>query len=184
MANSQIHFFRDGVHTHLVLPASILLQKIPALKEHLQDAHWVRIGWGDFKYYGASHQSFLSAIRALFLPSTAVIAVLGINSIRDQITTTNRIYSIDSSQAIEEALAGFIASYFNQGPQGHLTQVREKPSGEVFFKARGIYMFINTCNNWTSRGLRIAGLRCLPLLNFFPGQVEKSVRRNGYLPLA
>jgi hypothetical protein len=44
-------------------------------------------------------------------------------------------------------------------------------------------MFINTCNNWTSRGLRIAGLRCLPLLNFFPGQVEKSVRRNGYLPL-
>ena len=183
MASSQIHFFRDGVHTHLVLPASILLKNIPALKTPLQDSLWVRIGWGDFKYYGASQQTFLSAMRALFLPSKAVIAVLGICSIREQISDTNRIYSIDSNQAIEEALAGFIASYFKQGPKGQLTQVREKPSGEVFFKARGIYMFTNTCNNWTSRGLRVAGLRCQPLLNVFPGQVEKSVRRNGYLPL-
>ena len=183
MSNSQIHFFRDGIHTHLVLPAAVVLKNIPALEEHLQDCPWVRLGWGDFKYYGASKQTFISAIRALFLPSTAVISVLGINSIRDQISATNHIYSIDSSQAIEDALAGFIASYFKQGSQGQLTQVREKPSGEVFFKARGIYMFTNTCNNWTSRGLRIAGLRCRPLFNFFSGQVEQSVRRNGYMPL-
>jgi len=183
MSNAQIHFFRDGIHTHLVLPTTVVLKNIPALKEHLQDCPWVRFGWGDFKYYGASQQTFISAMRALFLPSTAVIAVLGINSIRDQISATNRIYSIDSNQTIEEALAGFVASYFKQRSQGQLTQVREKPNGEVFFKARGIYMLTNTCNNWTSRGLRIAGLRCLPLLNFFPGQVEKSVRRNGYLPL-
>lgn len=183
MSDSQIHFFRDGIHTHLVLSAAVVLKNIPALEEHLQDCPWVRFGWGDSKYYGASQQTFISAMRALFLPSTAVIAVLGLNSIRDQISATNRIYSIDSNQKVEQALAGFISSYFKQGSQGQLTQVREKPSGEVFFKARGIYMLSNTCNNWTSRGLRIAGLRCHPLFNFFPGQVEQSVRRNGYLPL-
>lgn len=183
MSISQIHFFRDGIHTHLVLPASVLLQTIPALKEHLQDNPWARIGWGDFQYYGSSQQTLFSAARALLLPSTAVIAVLGVNSIRDQITDSNRVYSIDSNQLITEAVAQFITGYFKQDKQGQLTQVRKKPSGEVFFKARGIYMFTNTCNNWTSRGLRIAGLRCLPLLNFLPGQVEQSVRRNGYLPL-
>ncbi|MGB0450473.1 MAG: DUF2459 domain-containing protein, partial [Porticoccaceae bacterium] len=168
---------------HLVLPASILLQNIPALQEQLQDCRWARIGWGDFQYYGSPQQTFLSAMRALLLPSAAVIAVLGINSIREQKSETNRIYSIDSNQEITEALGQFIADYFKPDNQGQLTQVREKPGGEVFYKARGIYMLINTCNNWTSRGLRIAGLRCRPLFNFFPGQVEQSVLRNGYLPL-
>jgi|TARA_B110000879_G_C11181335_1_gene518541 uncharacterized protein (TIGR02117 family) len=183
MSDSQIHFFRDGVHTHLVLPACILMQTIPALKDQLQDCLWARIGWGDIEYYGSPQQTYLGAIRALFLPSAAVMGVLGFNDIHAQVSDTNRVYSINSSQTIEAAVAGFIADYFKQDPQGQLTQVREKPNGEAFFKAHGIYMFINTCNNWTSRGLRIAGLRCLPLLNFFPGQVEKSVRRNGYLPL-
>jgi uncharacterized protein (TIGR02117 family) len=183
MSDSKIHVFREGFHTHLVVPASLLLEYIPALKQQLQNCPWARIGWGDFQYYGAPQQTLLSAARALLLPSTAVIAVLGVNSIHDQVSSTNRVYSIKSNQRIEDALAQFIAGYFRQGSQGQLTQVRKKPSGEVFFKARGIYMFINTCNNWTSRGLRIAGLRCQPLLNFFPGQVEKSVRRNGYMPL-
>ena len=183
MSDSQIHFFRDGIHTHLVLPATSLLQCIPELKETLQDCPWVRIGWGDFQYYGSSEQTLLSAIRALLLPTSAVIAVLGVKSIREQITATNRIYSIDSHPAVVESLARFISGYFKQGPEGQLDQVRERADGEVFFKSRGTYMIINTCNNWTSRGLRIAGLRCLPLLNFLPGQVEKSVRRNGYLPL-
>jgi uncharacterized protein (TIGR02117 family) len=183
MSDYQIHFFRDGIHTHLVRPASVLLKYIPALQQQLQDCPWARIGWGDFQYYGSSQQTLLSAARALLLPSTAVISVLGVNSIREEITETNRIYSIDSNQLIIEAVAQFITSYFKKNSQGEPTAVREKPSGETFFKARGIYMLTNTCNNWTSRGLRIAGLRCLPLLNFFPGQVEKSVRRNGYLPL-
>ena len=182
MSDSQIHFFREGIHTHLVLPASLLLDYIPALEDPLKNCPWARIGWGDFQYYGASQQTLLSAARALLLPSTAVISVLGVKSIHEQVSTTNRVYSINSNQVIVDALAQFIANYFKQDPQGQLTQVRGKPSGEVFFKARGIYMFINTCNNWTSRGLRIAGLRCQPLLNFFSGQVEKSVRRNGYLP--
>jgi uncharacterized protein (TIGR02117 family) len=183
MSDSQIHFFRDGIHTHLVLPASVLLQFIPTLKEHLQDSPWARIGWGDFQYYGSPQQTLLGAARALLLPSKAVIAVMGLNNIRDQISDSNRVYSIDSNQLVTEALAQFIAGYFKQDNQGQLTQIRDKPSGEVFFKARGIYMLTNTCNNWTSRGLRIAGLRCRPLFNFFPGQVEQSVRRNGYLPL-
>ena len=182
MSDSQIHFFRDGIHTHLVLPTNILLRYIPALKQQLQDCPWVRIGWGDFQYYGSSEQTFLSAARALLLPSTAVIAVLGLKDIRQQISETNRIYSIDSNQVTIGAVAQFIASYFKQNPEGEPTAIREKSDGEVFFKARGIYMLVNTCNNWTSRGLRIAGLRCLPLLNFFPSQVERSVRRNGYLP--
>ena len=183
MPESQIHFFRDGIHTHLVLPAKVLLDYIPELKEQLQDSPWARIGWGDFQYYGSSEQTLFAALRALLLPTAAVIAVLKINSIQDQVTETNRVYSIDCNPSVIDSLARFVSGYFHHSPKGLLTSVRERSNGEVFFKSHGTYLLINTCNNWTSRGLRIAGLRCLPLLNFLPGQVEQSVRRNGYLPL-
>ena len=183
MSNNQIYFFRDEIHTHLVLPATALVKNVPALEPQLGNCPWVRIGWGDRNYYGAPVQTNLSALRALLLPSPAVIAVLGIQGIREQVSETNRVYSIDCPEQVVEAVAKFIGSYFVIGPGGQLSLVRDKPDGELFFKARGIYLISNTCNNWTSRGLRIAGLRCQPLLNFLPGQVEQSVRRNGYLPL-
>ena len=183
MSNKQIYFFRDDIHTHLVLPSAVVLKYVPALASQLDGYPWIRFGWGDRNYYGASVQTNLSALRALFIPSGAVIAVMGIQSIRQQISETNRVYSIDCPEQLVEALAKFIGNYFVLCPDGQLTLVRDKPDGELFFKARGIYLISNTCNNWTSRGLRIAGLRCLPLINFLPGQVERSVRRNGYLPL-
>ncbi len=182
MSNSQIHFFREGIHTHLVLPANILLGYIPELKEQLQDSPWARIGWGDFQYYGSSKQTLFAALRALLLPTAAVIAVLKINNIEDQVTSSNRVYSIDCNPKVIDSLARFVSGYFYHSPQGLPPPVREKSNGEVFFKSHGTYLFINTCNNWTSRGLRIAGLRCLPLLHFLPGQVEQAVLRNGYLP--
>jgi hypothetical protein len=88
MSDSQIHFFREGMHTHLVLPAKSLLDYIPELKEQLQNAPWARIGWGDFQYYGASQQTLISAMRALLLPTSAVIAVLRINRIEDKVTAS------------------------------------------------------------------------------------------------
>ena len=182
MPNSQIFFFRDDIHTYLVLPSAVVLKYVPALKTQLDGSSWIRFGWGDRNYYGAPVQTNLSALRALFIPSTAVIAVMGIHSIGQQISETNRAYSIQCPEHVVEAVAKFIGNYFILCAQDQLILVRQKPDGELFFKARGIYLISNTCNNWTSRGLRIAGLRCLPLINFLPGQVERSVRRNGYLP--
>ena len=183
MPNNQIYFFRDDIHTHLVVPSVAVLKYVPALEPHLEGCPWIRFGWGDHNYYGAPVQTNLMALRALFIPSGAVIAVMGIHSIREQASETNRVYSIHCPEQVVEAVAEFIGSYFVLCPRGQLTLVRHKPDGELFFKARGIYLISNTCNNWTSRGLRIAGLRCLPLINFLPSQVERSVRRNGYLPL-
>tara|TARA_B110000211_G_scaffold226468_1_gene280056 strand:+ start:13 stop:600 length:588 start_codon:yes stop_codon:yes gene_type:complete len=183
MPNSQLYFFRDGIHTHLVVPSALLLRVIPELAEQLQDCQWARIGWGDYRYYGSAQQTLILALRAMLLPTRSTIAVLGIADINANRSPTSRTYSIDTNLGVIDAVVAFISRHFKVDRSNQLIKVRARDSGEIFFQSRGIYMCINTCNNWTSRGLKIAGLRCLPLLNFLPGQVERSVRRNGYLPL-
>jgi len=183
MSDSQLYFSRDGIHTHLVIPSAALLRALPELGEHLKDAQWARIGWGDYRYYGSSQQSLMLGLRALLLPTRASIAVLGITDINQNCSATRRTYSIDINLGLIDAVVAFISRHFKVDRFNQLIKVRTRANGEIFFQSRGIYMCINTCNNWTSRGLHIAGLRCLPLLNFLPGQVERSVRRNGYLPL-
>ena len=183
MPNSQLYFFRDGIHTHLVVPSAALLRALPELGEQLQDTEWARIGWGDYLYYGSAQQSLMLGLRALLLPTRATIAVLGIADISQHRSNTSRTYSIDTHLGAIDLVIAFISRHFKVDRRNQLIRVRARDNGEIFFQSRGTYMCINTCNNWTSRGLKIAGLRCLPLLNFLPGQVERSVRRNGYRPI-
>ena len=183
MPNSQLYFFRDGIHTHLVVPSAALLRALPELGEQLQDTEWARIGWGDYLYYGSAQQSLMLGLRALLLPTRATIAVLGFADISQHRSNTSRTYSIDTHLGAIDLVIAFISRHFKVDRRNQLIRVRARDSGEIFFQSRGTYMCINTCNNWTSRGLKIAGLRCLPLLNFLPGQVERSVRRNGYRPI-
>ena len=183
MPDSQLYFFRDGIHTHLMVPSAALLRVLPELAEQLQDTEWARIGWGDYHYYGSAQQTLLLGLRALLLPTRATIAVLGIPDINNHRSATSRIYRIDTNLGVIDAVVAFISRHFKVDRSNQLVKVRARDSGEIFFQSRGIYMCINTCNNWTSHGLKIAGLRCLPRFNFLPGQVERSVRRNGYLPL-
>ena len=183
MMPSQFYFFREGIHTHLVLPSELLLSVLPELAQQLQGAAWARIGWGDYRYYGAPDQTLLLGLRALLLPTRSVIAVLGIDSIESQASSTRSIYNIPDNHGLLQSVVEFVRRHFAVDRDNQIVQVRNKPCGEVFYRSRGVYMCINTCNNWTSRGLKTGGLRCLPIINFFPGQVEQSVRRNGYQPL-
>ncbi|MCK5672703.1 MAG: DUF2459 domain-containing protein, partial [Spirochaetales bacterium] len=59
-------------------------------------------------------------------------------------------------------LYGYVKEYFadpygfpKQIPSGDIHQSFQ---GSIFFEASGLYSLFNTCNNWTSRGLRKSGI--------------------------
>ena len=183
MSDDQLHFIRDGIHTHLALPAEALFAAVPELRDYFSDCRWIRVGWGDYRYYGAEHQPAWLALRALFLPTSAVVGLLGTNDLPDTLSDRGSLYSIAINASIMESVALFISRHFKLDKCDQLTKVRDRTCGTQYFKSRGTYLILNTCNNWTSHGLSSAGLNLRPLFNFFPGQVERSVRKNGYLPL-
>ena len=96
MSDSKLHFSRDGIHTHLVLPSALLLLYVPDLKRYLEPYAWARVGWGDYAYYGAAHQPLRLALRALLVPTAAVIAVRGLASFGEPVSQQQRTYSLNT----------------------------------------------------------------------------------------
>ena len=183
MPDLPIYFIRTGIHSHLVLPAPRLCALVPQLTNYLTNYKWVRIGWGDYRYYGNAQQTKLMGLHALFLPTSSVVALLGIDDILEGLTENAVAYEISIDDMSVSSVALFVSRYVSLDQSNKITKVRERSNGELFFKSDGIYTILNTCNNWTSFGLRAAGLRLNPHFNILPGQVERSVRKNGYLPI-
>ena len=183
MSNLNLHVTRDGIHTHLALPAETLFAVIPELRQYFEDCQWIRVGWGDYRYYGAEHQPLWLGLRALFVPTSSVVGLLGTNDLREALSDSATLYSLSVSTALVESVALFVQRYFKLDKTLRPTKVRDRHCGTQFFKSHGIYLMLNTCNNWTSRGLSRAGLDLMPIFNFLPGQVERSVRKNGYSPV-
>jgi uncharacterized protein (TIGR02117 family) len=57
-------------------------------------------------------------------------------------------------------LVGFIQNKFDRDPNGKPILIRTDAvygSNDAFYDAKGSYSFLDTCNTWTNRGLKIAG---------------------------
>ena len=158
------YFTNNGLHTHLVFPTQQIKDLLPALKPYFLDTTWLQIGWGDYQYYGNPEQTNWMGAKALFLPTAAVIGMLGINTIPEDIPKNTAFYKISLDTMHWNAILGFICA-----------MIRAKPTGEMFFAAHGTYSIFNTCNHWTAKALATAGLSMKPSRSFSPNYVEKSV---------
>lgn len=183
MSNAELHLFCSKLHTFLVVPAPLLIDRIPHLERYLSPNGLAKVGWGDYQYYGAEYQTLWLAARALLVPTSAVVSLQSLDNLTEGIDESTTVYPIDANQSLVRAVAEFISRYFDKDTEGQLSLVRQKSCGTGFFKARGTYLIFNTCNHWTSYGLRRAGLKIVPQFNFSSAQVQRTVVRNGYLPI-
>ena len=183
MSNSQLHLFCNKLHTFLVLPASVLIDRLPQLEQYLSPNELAKVGWGDYQYYGAEYQPLWLATKALLVPTSAVISLQNLGHLKEGIDEATTVYPIDINQSLLHVVAEFISRYFDRDTEDQLSLVRQKSCGTRFFKSRSTYLIFNTCNHWTSYGLRRAGLKIVPQLNFSSAQVQRSVIRNGYRPI-
>jgi len=176
----RLHLIFEGIHTYLVLPGASLLDRIPQLNQTINLGSLIKVGWGDYHYYGAAHQPFWLAAKALLTPTPAVISVQQLDSIHHASKDANSIYSIDISGSILNSITQFISWHFNLDSSGQPNLVRKNSCGTQFFRSRGTYSLLYTCNNWTSQSLKLAGLPVRPQLCMLSGQIERFLQRHGY----
>lgn len=156
-AGVRIYVADNGAHTDLILPAAAF--RDVARPEHLIDPRhgaepYLAFGWGNRDFY--LHTAQWSDLN----PWRTAKALAGVGSTVLHVAHVPEPHAGGSVRAVvldkEEyrRLVEYVRRTFAAGPV-----VRGYGARDAFYSAKGGYSAINTCNEWTGRGLRRAGVR-------------------------
>ncbi|WP_190242574.1 DUF2459 domain-containing protein [Hymenobacter lapidiphilus] len=179
----------NGTHTDLVLPVRdpqtghdwLAELNQPALTARFGRYQYVGFGWGNEGFFlgsmGGRTPGPGAVLRAL-LPSKTLVHASFYRTAPDSGTRVVplRISAAQYGRLVAHVQAALAAP--DSAGRRPLRQPGGYGSADFFFQARGRYHALRTCNDWTTRGLRRAGLRA-PLKSPLASPVLYHTRRTG-----
>ena len=159
----------NDVHTDLVLPVVCDEPDIdwrrsfplPDFWGNVESPKYVAVGWGNRDFYlnTPTWAQFRvgSACNALFLPSETVLHV----EYLDETLPGQYMQPVLLTRSQYEQLAAFVESSIGETRASGAAQLASDVSygrRDRFYSAAGRYHCFNTCNQWTGRGLKRAGV--------------------------
>lgn len=164
-----IYLRSNGVHTDFVVPLKNEIKDwstyASPLDTRAQDssARYVSFGWGDKGFYLETPEwsdlKFKTAFKALFCLSSSAMHVVFYGAIEE----SDRCKKVCITKQQYKKLADYIESGF-QLKQGRPCLIPGVSywDNDAFYEGNGKYSLFLTCNTWTNRGLKAAGMKaCL-----------------------
>jgi uncharacterized protein (TIGR02117 family) len=132
-------------------------------------------GFGERQYVVERRHDLLATLSAL-LPSEAAVLMTVLRAPPDAAFGASNVVNLAITEAGRTALQAFLRASLQTDTAGAPLRLADGPyPGSVFFAAAGTYDAIHTCNTWTARALRSAGLAIADAL--FAGGVMRQARR-------
>jgi uncharacterized protein (TIGR02117 family) len=167
-----------GWHTGLIVPAADLQARLPGLETRFGAPPYFEIGWGDRDFYQAETITLGTALKAVLWPTEAVMHVAAVPSDVAAYFPHSEIHRLCLPPGRYEALLDFIAGSFRRSAGSAITPGGRGLYGDSsFYAAVGSYTLFNTCNTWTAKGLRQAGLDIGTTFKATASSVMKCLRR-------
>ena len=173
----EIYIVSHGWHTGIVVPAKGIQNILPELKERFGDIPYIELGWGDKNFYQADETSTGLTINAILWPTESVIHAVAVpekvdkhfvNSIVEKLCLGVREYS---------SLLRYISESFSKDEHGQILELKGGIYGNSqFYKGVGNFYFMNTCNKWTAKGLKSAGMDISPTFKLTAGSIMDYVK--------
>ncbi len=158
-----VYVVHVGWHAGLVVESDHLSEAFPE-HEEMPDEAYLKVGWGDEKYYPDPDPSFFVLLRAMFWPSRSVLHVVGMDVPPSDYFPGADVVTLQISREGMDELTDFIAHYFRRDDDGRpIYHTYGRYGNSAFFKARGRYYIPKTSNVWTARALRSAGVPITPI---------------------
>jgi uncharacterized protein (TIGR02117 family) len=173
-----VHLVAYDWHTGFVFPAEDIFVLLPDLKARFSTMRYLEFGWGDRRYYQSEGSSLAAKLLAVLLPSSSTMHVVGLTSEPDQDYEADAVVPLLLDDAGYQSLLKFVAGSFYKNRQ---QQIEEQKAGRFedshFYRGVGIYYLFNTCNKWTAKGLKKAGINISPTFKFSAESVMEVVAR-------
>lgn len=168
-----------GWHTGLVVPASDLNTLVPELASRFGAPAFYEIGWGDKGFYQAQDVTTGLALRAMFWSSGSVVNVVSVPRSPEISFPESQTLTVCLTPTQIGHLEQFIVSSLAHDPAGRVVDLGEGIYGDSqFYDGVGRYSALNTCNKWTAKGLKSAGMAISPAFKLTSGSIMSFVRSN------
>ena len=138
-------------------------------------AEYLEVGWGDRDYYMGRDQGFWGTLRAaLGSDNPSVLHVAGVRGLLAETFPASEIIEARLSRDGFERLVRYIHDAYDRAGAPAAAPLGPGLYGDSrFYPARETFNLFRTCNVWTARGLRGAGL-----------PVEDSITKDGLMSQA
>lgn len=166
-----IYLLSNGVHVDIVVPVktSVIdwstLVKYENTTGNDTTAQWVGMGWGDKGFYLQTPTwddlTFGVAFRAVTgLSTSAMHTTFYKRMVESEKCIRIQITSVEYQKLCDFIIAGFEKS--DSGDVIHIKTDANYGTNDAFYEAMGSYHLFSTCNTWTNKALKTAGLKtCL-----------------------
>jgi len=159
-----VRIVSDGWHTAIVIPRPELVATglLPEA-EDFPDAAFLEFGWGDRAYYPAKKKTLGMTLNAALVATPAVMHMAGLAHAPELIYAGSEVVPVALTEGGFRYLVRAIARDFKRSQGGRAKPVsRGLYPNSNFYDARGRFHLLSTCNTWTARKLRAAGIDILP----------------------
>lgn len=167
-----------GWHTGFVIPSINIYPKLPKLIARFKNSPFIEFGWGDKGFYQAKEITSGLTLRAIFWPTESVIHAVAVPSNVYEYFPGSKIEEVFLAESELDSLVNFISDSFYKDEKGDALKLKNGTYGNSqFYKGVGDYYLMNTCNKWTAKGLKSAGMGISTTLKLTAGSIMNYLAR-------
>jgi uncharacterized protein (TIGR02117 family) len=154
----EVYVVQQELHTGIVIRQAEVDPEIwPEIRD-FKNFQWVDVGWGDFDFYQAPDNDPYLALKAIAMPTASVLRVDGFQISPERYYGNYKKLKFCFTPEQFEKLCRAIASAYKRDEKGNVL-VSESEYGLRFYKAKGKYHLMNTCNTWVAEMFRKSGIK-------------------------
>ncbi len=175
-----LYLVSHGWHTGIVFRRADIPHAIWPEAGDFPDAEYLEVGWGDRDYYQAREPGAWLTFKAAFWPTPSVLHIVGFTGTVENFFLASDIIRVELSARGLERLSGYIHDSYARDAAGQTIRLGPSLYGQGrFYLSQEKFHLFNTCNVWTARGLRAAGLPVTPFFSVTTGQVMSQAQKFG-----
>ncbi len=175
-----VYLVSHGWHTGIVLRRADLPPDAWPERADIPDTEYLEIGWGDRDFYQSAQFSWRIALKAALWPTPSVLHLVGFNGPVVDYFTHSEVVELTLTPRDFQRLCVYVHEHFARNGAQRAPRLGPGLYGKsAFYPARAKFHLFNTCNVWTARALRSAGLPVTPFYAITTDSVMSQARRVG-----
>jgi uncharacterized protein (TIGR02117 family) len=163
LGHNEVYVVSHAWHTGFVIPSTKVYEVIPPLEKRFGGSANIEFGWGDKRFYQAKEITIGLTIRAILWPTDTVVHAVAIPKNVRGYFANSQIYLLCLNDKELSSLVKFVLNSFGKNRLGEVEMLAKGIYGDSqFYKGVGDYHLLNTCNEWTAKGLKSIGMDISP----------------------